>query len=240
MKDRAEELRTFATSAKKRGIRDVVLLGMGGSSLGPEVLRATFGSSRWFPRFWVLDSTVPGWVQQVTQAIDPARSLFILASKSGGTIEVMSLFAHFWERVHQTPGHQGGAQFLAITDPGTGLEKLAAEHQFWRIFTNPPDIGGRYSVLSYFGLVPAVPDGYRCHTITLACHGYGPGLSNPAPSRRKPRRRTWRNDGLAGASRAQQNHRDYITTDQHIWSVGGTTPRGKHRQGRNRPHPRGE
>jgi glucose-6-phosphate isomerase len=155
MKDRAEELRTFATSAQKRGIRDVVLLGMGGSSLGPEVFRATFGPSRGFPRLWVLDSTVPGWVQQVTQAIDPARSLFILASKSGGTIEVMSLFAHFWERVHQTPGHQGGAQFLAITDPGTGLEKLAAEHRFWRIFTNPPDIGGRYSVLSYFGLVPA-------------------------------------------------------------------------------------
>ncbi len=155
MKDRTEELRTFATSAKKRGIRDVVLLGMGGSSLGPEVLRASFGSSHGFPRLWVLDSTVPGWVRQVTQSIDPTRSLFILASKSGGTIEVMSLFAHFWERVHQTPGHQGGEQFLAITDPGTGLEKLAAEHQFWRIFTNPPDIGGRYSVLSYFGLVPA-------------------------------------------------------------------------------------
>jgi glucose-6-phosphate isomerase len=155
MKDRAEDLLTFAASAKKRGIRDVVLLGMGGSSLGPEVLRATFGPSNGFPRLWVLDSTVPGWIQQVTQAIDPARSLFILASKSGGTIEVMSLFAHFWELVHKTPGHQGGEQFIAITDPGTGLEKLAAEHQFWRIFTNPPDIGGRYSVLSYFGLVPA-------------------------------------------------------------------------------------
>jgi glucose-6-phosphate isomerase/transaldolase/glucose-6-phosphate isomerase len=159
MKDRAEELRTFAASAKKRGIRDVVLLGMGGSSLGPEVFRATFGSLEGFPRLWVLDSTVPGWVRQVTQAIDPARSLFILASKSGGTIEVMSLFAHFWELVHHTTGHQGGEQFLAITDPGTGLEKLAAEHQFWRIFTNPPDIGGRYSVLSYFGLVPAALTG---------------------------------------------------------------------------------
>jgi glucose-6-phosphate isomerase/transaldolase/glucose-6-phosphate isomerase len=155
MKDRTEELRIFAASAKKRGIRDVVLLGMGGSSLGPDVFRATFGSPDGFPRLWVLDSTVSGWVWQVTQAIDPARSLFILASKPGATIEVMSLFAHFWEFVHQAPGHQSGEQFLAITDPGTGLEKLAAEHQFWRIFTNPPDIGGRYSVLSYFGLVPA-------------------------------------------------------------------------------------
>ena len=87
---------------------------MGGNSLGPEVFRATFGSLDGFPRLWVLDSTVPGWVRQVTQAIDPARSLFILASKSGGTIEVMSLFAHFWELVHQTQVYQGGEQFLAI------------------------------------------------------------------------------------------------------------------------------
>ena len=155
MQDRTEELQAFATLVNKRGIRDVVLLGMGGSSLGAEVLRASFGSRRGFPCLWVLDSTVPDRVRQVTRAIDPARSLFILASKSGGTIEVISLFAYFWELVHQTPGHQGGEQFLAITDPGTELEKLAAEHQFWRIFTNPPDIGGRYSVLSYFGLVPA-------------------------------------------------------------------------------------
>ncbi|MDP3597145.1 MAG: transaldolase, partial [Nitrospirota bacterium] len=108
MKDRTEELRVFANSVKQRGIRDVVLLGMGGSSLGPEVLRASFGSGRGFPRLWVLDSTVPGWIGQVTKAIDPARSLFILASKSGGTIEVMSLFAHFWDLVQKTTGHQGG------------------------------------------------------------------------------------------------------------------------------------
>ncbi|NOT22411.1 MAG: glucose-6-phosphate isomerase [Nitrospiraceae bacterium] len=186
MKSRAEELRTFASAAKKRGISDVVLLGMGGSSLGPEVLRASFGPSRGYPRLWVLDSTVPGWVRQVTKAIDPARSLFILASKSGGTIEVMSLFAHFWELVHQTPGNQGGAQFLAITDPGTGLEKLAAEHQFWRIFTNPPDIGGRYSVLSYFGLVPAALMGIdvarllaRATDMAKACRIMPPLGENP-------------------------------------------------------------
>lgn len=186
MKDRAEELRTFVTLARKRSIRDVVLLGMGGSSLGPEVLRASFGSLDGFPRLWVLDSTVPGWVQQVTRAIDPVRSLFILASKSGGTIEVMSLFAHFWERVHQTPGHQGGAQFLAITDPGTGLEKLAAEHQFWRIFSNPSDIGGRYSILSYFGLVPAVLMGIdvtqllsRATAMAQACRIQSPRGQNP-------------------------------------------------------------
>lgn len=186
MKDRTEELRTLANAVKDRGIRDVVLLGMGGSSLGPEVLRASFGSSRGFPRLWVLDSTIPGWVRQVTQAIDPARSLFILASKSGGTIEVLSLFAHFWELVHKTPGHRGGEQFLAITDPGTGLEKLAAEHGFWRTFTSPPDIGGRYSVLSYFGLVPAAVMGIdvaqllaRAAMMARACHVQTPLAQNP-------------------------------------------------------------
>ncbi len=186
MQDRAEDLLTFAAAAKKRGIRDVVLLGMGGSSLGPEVLRATFGPSNGFPRLWVLDSTIPGWIQQVTQAIDPDRSLFILASKSGGTIEVMSLFAHFWELVHKTPGHQGGEQFIAVTDPGTGLEKLAAEHGFWRTFTNPPDIGGRYSVLSYFGLVPAALMGIdvarlltRAITMAQACRTQTPLERNP-------------------------------------------------------------
>jgi glucose-6-phosphate isomerase len=186
MQDQTEELRTFAASAQKRGIRDVVLLGMGGSSLGPEVLRASFGSLRGFPRLWVLDSTVPGWVRQVMRAIDPARSLFILASKSGGTIEVMSLFAHFWKLVHQTSGHQGGEQFVAITDPGTGLEKLAAEHRFWRLFTNPPDIGGRYSVLSYFGLVPAALMGIdvarlltRAMVMAQACRVQSPLGQNP-------------------------------------------------------------
>ena len=155
MQDGLSDLRSFAQAAREARTTDVVLLGMGGSSLGPEVLRCTFGSSKGAPRLWVLDSTVPGWVRQVTTAIQPARTLFLVASKSGGTIEVMSLFAHFWELVHQTRGHRGGAQFIAITDPGTGLEQLARERGFWRTFTNQPDIGGRYSVLSYFGLVPA-------------------------------------------------------------------------------------
>jgi len=154
--------------------------------LGPEVFRTTFGSSRGYPRLWVLDSTVPGWVQQVTREIDPARSLFILASKSGGTIEVMSLFAHFWELVHQTPGHQGGAQFVAITDPGTGLEKLAAEHQFWRTFTNPPEIGGRYSVLSYFGLVPAALMGIDVTRLLTRAMAMAEACRIPSPLEQNP------------------------------------------------------
>ncbi|MEK6586151.1 MAG: glucose-6-phosphate isomerase, partial [Nitrospirota bacterium] len=147
--------KVWEMKAKEMKVKDVVLLGMGGSSLGPEVFRTVFGAQKGAPRLWVLDSTVPGWVRQVTAAIFPSRTLFLVASKSGGTIEVMSLFAHFWKLVTKAKGNHGGRQFVAITDPGTGLEKMAQDYGFGQIFSNPADIGGRYSVLSLFGLVPA-------------------------------------------------------------------------------------
>src|SRR5215216_1524892 len=155
MRDRLGTLRAFARSVQDAGFRHVVLLGMGGSSLGPEVLRRTFQPAKSAPKLWVLDSTVPGAVRHVTSAITPSKTLFILASKSGGTIEVMSLYAHFWQLVAKAKGNSGGAQFAAITDHGTSLGALAQERNFRQIFVNPADIGGRYSVLSYFGLVPA-------------------------------------------------------------------------------------
>ncbi len=155
MRQQLEQLQRCIVAATNMNIKDVVLLGMGGSSLGPEVFRTLFGSVKGSPRLWVLDSTIPGWVRQVTKAISPSRTLFLVASKSGGTIEVMSLFAHFWKLVTNAKGNYGGKQFVAITDLGTGLEKMAREYGFGEIFTNPADIGGRYSVLSLFGLVPA-------------------------------------------------------------------------------------
>lgn len=155
MRHELDHIQRCVADAKQSAVKDVVLLGMGGSSLGPEVFRTVFGPQKGAPRLWVLDSTIPGWVRQVTKAISPARTLFLVASKSGGTIEVMSLFAHFWKLVTNTKGNRGGKQFVAITDPGTGLEKLAKDYGFGEIFSNPADIGGRYSVLSLFGLVPA-------------------------------------------------------------------------------------
>ena len=155
MRQQLLQLHHCVSVAKEMKIKDVVLLGMGGSSLGPEVFRTVFGSQKAAPRLWVLDSTVPGWVRQVTKAISPSKALFLVASKSGGTIEVMSLFSHFWKEVSKAKGNYGGKQFVAITDPGTGLERMAKEYGFGQIFTNPADIGGRYSVLSLFGLVPA-------------------------------------------------------------------------------------
>ena len=155
MRPKIPEMNALAAEVRSARYKHVVLLGMGGSSLCPEVLRATFGSRPGYPELIVLDSTVAGWVRRVTQAVDPARALFVVSSKSGGTIEVMSFFKHFWSQVEHRKRARPGEHFVAITDPGTSLNALAAQHGFRRIILNPPDIGGRYSALSYFGLVPA-------------------------------------------------------------------------------------
>ena len=139
-------IEAFAAEARAGGATDAVLLGMGGSSLAPEVLRRTFAAAGGL-RLHVLDSTDAGNVRAVQAAIDPARTLFIVSSKSGGTIEPLSLLAHF--RTLAEPG-----AFVAITDPGTKLARLAAEQGFRRTFHGDPDIGGRYSALSAFGVVP--------------------------------------------------------------------------------------
>ena len=156
MREQVADLQAFAQEVKDAGFQHVVLLGMGGSSLGPEVLRQTFGSAPGYPELLVLDSTDPAWIQSVGDAIDPARTLFLVSSKSGTTIEPNTLYAHFRSLVEQAVGQaQAGGNFAAVTDPGTALEKLAKEAGFRRAFLNPPDIGGRYSILTYFGLVPA-------------------------------------------------------------------------------------
>src|SRR5205814_585045 len=152
MLEKASEFRDLARQG--RALTDVVLLGMGGSSLCPDVLRNTFGSLKGHPKLHVLDTTDPATILSVRSKIRLQTSLFIVASKSGETTETLSHFAYFWEQAKRR-----GRQFAAITDPGSGLEKLAKEHEFRWIFPNPPDIGGRYSALSYFGLVPGAVAG---------------------------------------------------------------------------------
>jgi glucose-6-phosphate isomerase/transaldolase/glucose-6-phosphate isomerase len=150
------ELREFAAGVVADGIAHVVLLGMGGSSLGPEVLGRVFPQAQGFPRLNVLDSTVPAAVEAVRAAINPAATLFLVSSKSGGTIETMSLYRYFREELNAVLGGSiAGQRFVAITDAGTSLDRLASESGFRKAFLNPSDIGGRYSILSYFGLVPA-------------------------------------------------------------------------------------
>ena len=145
----AGELEAFARGVAREGFTHAFLLGMGGSSLAAEVVHRTFGTASGMLELVVLDTTDPAEIAAAERHVDLTRTLFIVASKSGSTIETRSQLDYFWAKA------SSGANFIAITDPGTGLEALARERGFRRTFANPPDIGGRYSALSYFGLVPA-------------------------------------------------------------------------------------
>jgi len=151
----AKELREFAAGVAQR-FEHVVVLGMGGSSLAPDILRATFGAAPGFPHLHVLDSTDPQQIKAMDESIDVTKSLFIVASKSGTTTEPDAFFRYYYEQVQKALGSDHAAQsFIAITDPGTKLEKEATDMGFLKIWVNDPNIGGRYSALSYFGMVPA-------------------------------------------------------------------------------------
>jgi glucose-6-phosphate isomerase len=149
MRERVGELERLAAEAVSDGLRTAVLLGMGGSSLAPEVLAKTYGSAAGGLELLVLDTTHPATIERVSAGLDLDHTLFVVASKSGTTIETRSHLAHFWALVPD------GRRFVAITDPGTPLGDLARERRFRALFENPEDIGGRYSALSYFGMVPA-------------------------------------------------------------------------------------
>jgi hypothetical protein len=158
MTDSIRRLRTFADGIRGAGIGDVVLLGMGGSSLAPEVLRAILGAVPGWPRFRMIDSTDPAAVRSVTSS--PDRTLYVLASKSGTTIEPNSLAAHFRQELERAGVERWADHFVAITDEGTELAGRARAERFRDLFVNPADIGGRYSALSFFGLVPAALMGH--------------------------------------------------------------------------------
>ncbi|MCH7642443.1 MAG: glucose-6-phosphate isomerase [Chloroflexi bacterium] len=153
------ELTAFADAARSDGFTDVVLLGMGGSSLGPLVLGSVFGTAAGYLRLHVLDSTVPGQVTAVRDRVDPGRTLFLVSSKSGTTIEPLTLMSYFRWWLEEAGVERPDASFVAMTDPGTPLESLARERGFRQVFSTPEDVGGRFSVLSSFGLLPAALTG---------------------------------------------------------------------------------
>ncbi len=149
------EIEGFARRIREAGLRHVVLLGMGGSSLSAEVARDILGSAEGWPELRVLDDTDPAAVASVEDGVDLSRTLFLVASKSGTTAETLAFYRHFFARVAQAVGEDSApGHFVAITDPGTPLAEEARERGFRKVFENPADIGGRYSALSYFGLVP--------------------------------------------------------------------------------------
>ncbi|MEA2423609.1 MAG: transaldolase / glucose-6-phosphate isomerase [Thermoleophilaceae bacterium] len=150
MMDQCGALKDFAEECKSAGLTDVVLCGMGGSSLAPEVIRQSFGTQEGWLELHVLDSTDPGAIKAVEDKLDLSKTLFLISSKSGGTVETLSQYRYFRSKIDD------GSHFVAVTDPGSSLEELGKTDGFRRVFLNDPDIGGRYSALSYFGLVPAV------------------------------------------------------------------------------------
>jgi transaldolase/glucose-6-phosphate isomerase len=151
-----ERLQRISQAARSAGFEHALLLGMGGSSLGPEVMRMTFGKIAGYPQLHVLDSTDPDQIRSCEKIVNHGRTLYIVSSKSGGTLEPMIFEQYFFERLKQHVGEgEAGNRFIAITDPGSKLQGLAQSEGFRRIFSGDPHIGGRYSVLSDFGLVPA-------------------------------------------------------------------------------------
>lgn len=181
------DLASFLQSLEPDRFAQVLLLGMGGSSLCPEVMARTYGPVKGKPELLVLDSTDPVQVQLFAKKVDPARSLFIVSSKSGSTLEPNIFFQAFWAKAVEAVGpEKAGRHFVAITDPGSKMEQVAKEHRFRAIFPGRASIGGRYSALSNFGLVPAGVMGvdlprFLASTLTMvqACAGSVTASKNP-------------------------------------------------------------
>lgn len=150
-----KEINDFAAKVKAEGLDHFLLLGMGGSSLAPEVLSLVFAEAPGAKNFAIVDSTDPGQVLATAEKFPVEKTLFIVSSKSGGTSEVSANFNYFWAQTEKALGKKAGQHFVAITDPGTSLESLAGQHGFRKTFSADPNVGGRYSALTHFGLVPA-------------------------------------------------------------------------------------
>ena len=180
-------LMALAAEIQAAGFERIILLGMGGSSLAPEVTYQTLGAAPDYPQLVVLDSTDPSQIRAATQGASLSHTLFLVASKSGTTAETMSLFAHFRAALAEEVGNERWPRnFVAITDPGTPLEELARREGFRAVYANPADVGGRYSALSLFGLVPGALVGVdldkllgRAKDMAWACRATSSGKDNP-------------------------------------------------------------
>ncbi|WP_338329591.1 bifunctional transaldolase/phosoglucose isomerase [Commensalibacter sp. Nvir] len=180
------QLEAFQKEVKAKGFTDILLLGMGGSSLGPEVLGEVFGHQAGYPHLHVLDSTDPQQIYTFQQKVDLKKTLFVVSSKSGSTLEPNILKAYFFNEARKVLGDKVGQHFVAVTDPGSHMEDVAKRDGFWKIFYGKKDIGGRYSVLSNFGIVPAAAAGlplkeflYSAQRMEKMCSAGAPPAQNP-------------------------------------------------------------
>ncbi|MGE5428658.1 MAG: bifunctional transaldolase/phosoglucose isomerase [Methylococcaceae bacterium] len=185
--NKTKELDSFAKDLKNEGYEYAVLLGMGGSSLCSEVARETFDTARGYLQLIVLDNTDPQAIHKVEEQINIEKTLFIVASKSGKTLETLSFFKYFFDRMKTMNESEPWKHFVAITDEGTPLVKMAEEYQFRKVFINPSDVGGRYSVLTYFGLLPMALMGIDIKALLMnarqmeeSCDPFIPAAINPA------------------------------------------------------------
>ncbi len=186
MRGDVAELVQFAKEIREARFKSVVLCGMGGSSLCVEVFNRTFGSAQDYPRLYVLDTTDPAAISDLEKKIDVTQTLFIIASKSGGTIETLDHYRYFYGKVRARKGDHAGENFVAITDPDSGLAKTAQDSHFRRTFLNPSTIGGRYSALSYFGLVPAALLGVDLNKVLDSAEGMMRACAAKVPARDNP------------------------------------------------------
>ncbi|PWH15627.1 MAG: transaldolase [Anaerolineae bacterium] len=209
------EIQEFAAHVHAAGFTHFLLLGMGGSSLAPEVMSLVFDIQH--STFSILDSTDPGQVAETAAKFPLEKTLFLVASKSGGTAEVSAMFDYFWAKATAALGENAGKHFIAITDPGTSLEKLARERGFARIFNADPLVGGRYSALTHFGLVPAALMGIDIEKF-LARAGWMSAQCQPdVPAARNPGLVL---GALMGQAALQGRDKLTIVTDPGLESIG--------------------
>jgi transaldolase / glucose-6-phosphate isomerase len=212
MKAHVPDLIAFAKDAKKAGFTHALLCGMGGSSLCPEVFAETFGVGKGGLNLGVLDSTDPDAVRAALARSKPAKTLYLISSKSGGTTEVTSFFKFFWDKVVAVKGAKASENFVAITDPDTSLGRMATEYNFRRTFINPPEIGGRYSALSLFGLVPAALLGMDVAKLLDRATEMETASAATIPAARNAG--VWLGAVMGAAARAGRDKITFIVSDQ--------------------------
>ncbi len=203
MQTQVGELKSFASELKDEGYTHAVVLGMGGSSLAPDVFANTFGSEPGYPKLHVLDTTDSASIQVVEEEIELEKTLFIVSSKSGSTIESNSLYRYFYEKLRPSKGEAAGENFIAITDPGTSLAQEGTNRGFRRVWENRADIGGRYSALSYFGLVPAAIIGVDLEKLMDTAMEMADASGADAPTAENPA--LWLGAIIGEAARAGRN-----------------------------------
>ena len=238
VREQIEGLTEFVDELRAEGYRSAVLLGMGGSSLAPEVLREVLGVREGYLDLHVLDSTDPAAVLAVEAAVDLETTLFVVSSKSGGTTETASFHAYFYERLQEHCGDHAGHHFVAITDEGTSLQEEALDQGFRAVFVNPSDIGGRYSALSFFGMVPAALIGVDLERLLDGVRADGRRVRPGRPGEREPRPAARRRARRGRAGRPRQAHDRRRAPPARARRLGRAARRREHRQG-GQGHPAG-